>query len=148
MECHLLLVLAMPQSQADVGMKWIKVIISLLLSSATGVSLYFSLVADNADTRNVLSFLLLPLLLFNILSIVACIPSERELAPIGDEYLVDLLVKKPDWQHDYDEATWVSMGKFIRVGTNPEEPETKPGITPLERLVVIKKLGYWLRSSK
>ncbi|HQR06683.1 MAG TPA: hypothetical protein PLN21_07670 [Gemmatales bacterium] len=138
----------MPQTQADFGMKWFKVTISLLLSSATGVSLYFSLMADSADTRNVLSFVLLPLLLFNILSIIACMPSERELAPIGDEYLVDLLVKKPDWQHDHDANAWVSIGKFIRVGRCPEEPETKPEASPLERLVAIKKQGYWLRPSQ
>lgn len=147
MVCHLLPVLVMPQTQADVGMKWIKVVISLFLSSATGVCLYFSLMAESKDTKNVLSFMLLPLLLLNILSIIACMPSERELAQ-GEEYLVDLLVKKPGWQHDHDEAAWVSMGKFIRVGSSLEEPETKPGITPLERLVAIKKQGYWLRPSK
>lgn len=148
MVCHLSSVLIMPQTQADVGMKWIKVIISLLLSSAPGVCLFFTLTTENSDIRYVLSCMLLPVLLITILTNIVWFASEREVLPIPEEYLENLLVKKPDWQHDHDANAWVSMGKFISAGSVPDEHETKPAVSPLERLVAIKKQGYWLVSSK
>jgi len=93
---------------------------------------------------------LLFLLLVSLMLHFDC-PSESYVSPPSQDDVEHLLQFKSDWQHEYDENASVSMGKFISVGPCPDGLDEKVSATTtsqLERLVAIKKQGYWLSSSK
>ena len=138
-------------SRKEVVEIWIKVISSVFLLFAAGVIIYFSLTELPSSKVWLVNFLLLPLLLLAIGINFTNFSSFKDVVSQDKHDLDHLLLRKPDWQHDVDAGTWVSLGKFIRVGLYPDGLDEKVSVTttsPLERLVAIKKQGYWLPSSK
>ena len=130
---------------------WIKVISSVLVIFASGIVIYYSLTEPQPFAGWYVNHLMLPLLILTIFVSFTNFSNFKEEANEDKQDLDHLLVRKPGWQHDDDTNTRVSLGKFISVGNCPDEFHAKMLATttsPLERLVAIKKQGYWLTSSK
>ncbi len=134
-------------SRKEVVETWIKATSSTLLLFAAGIVIYFSLTEAPSSKAWLVNFLLLPLLLLTFSINFANFSNLTDVVNQDKHDLDHLLVRKPDWQHDIDAGTWVSLGKFISVGPCPVEFEATT-TSPLERLVAIKKQGYWLVPSK
>ena len=129
---------------------WIKVISSVLVIFTSGIVIYISLTESQPLVVWLVNHLMLPLLFLTFFVNFTNFSNYKEEAYEDKHDLDHLVVRKTDWQHD-DPNTRVSLGKFICVGNCPDEFHAKILATttsPLERLVAIKKLGYWLTSNK
>lgn len=127
---------------------WIKVISSVLVIFASGIVIYISLTESQPLAGWLVNHLMLPLLFLTFFINFTNLSHYREEAYEDKHDLEHLLVRKPDWQNGDDTDARVSLGKFISVGNCPDEIHAiiqSTTTSPLERLVAIKKQGYWLR---
>jgi hypothetical protein len=130
---------------------WIKVICSVFVIFASAIVVYISLTESQPLVGWFANHMMIPLLLLTFLVNFTTFSSSKEEAYEDKHDLEHLLVRKPDWQHDVDDGTGMSLGKFASVGSCPDEVHARIlaiASSPLERLVAIKKLGYWLKSNK